>query len=131
MVGLSPAFVCRRAAVKCPRRVNGHHIGCRQEGEIVFYASMNLAEANIMITEFEKRYPPIKVKLNRAGSEKLLTRVLANAAKVFIDFALSHEGQRLEQGFGRLVARTDLVSDQPAAIRQIKMVPVNPELAER
>ena len=103
----------------------------KREGEIVFYASMNLAEANIMITEFEKRYPPIKVKLNRAGSEKLLTRVLANAAKVFIDFVLSHEGQRLQQGFGRLVARTDLVSDQPAAIRQIKMVPVNPELAEK
>ena len=51
----------------------------KREGEIVFYASMNLAEANIMIAEFEKRYPPIKVKLNRAGSEKLLTRILAEA----------------------------------------------------
>ena len=51
----------------------------KREGEIVFYASMNLAEANIMIAEFEKRYPPIKVKLNRAGSEKLLTRVLTEA----------------------------------------------------
>ena len=51
----------------------------KREGEIVFYASMNLAEANIMIAEFEKRYPSIKVKLNRAGSEKLLTRVLAEA----------------------------------------------------
>jgi iron(III) transport system substrate-binding protein len=54
-----------------------------------------------------------------------------NAAKLFIDFALSREGQRLQQGFGRLVARTDLASEQPAAIRQIKMVPVNPELAEK
>ena len=287
----------------------------KREGEIVFYASMNLAEANIMIAEFEKRYPSIKVKLNRAGSEKLLTRVLAearakraaadviqtvefsmhilkrsgvlarriapsdslypknfkdegfwttvyynpyvtayntrlvasrmapktyddlldpkwkgkmmmegtkadwfagmlqimgqerglqymrqlakqepmlreghellaqlvaagegffdinipassvdrvkekgapidwvalgeapaimvgiglasqaahvNAAKLFIDFALSREGQRLQQGFGRLVARTDLASEQPAAIKEIKMVPVNPELAEK
>jgi iron(III) transport system substrate-binding protein len=287
----------------------------KREGEIVFYASMNLAEANIMIAEFEKRYPSIKVKLNRAGSEKLLTRVLAearakrvaadviqtvefsmhilkrsgvlarhispsdslypknfkdegfwttvyynpyvtayntrlvasrmapktyddlldpkwkgkmmmegtkadwfagmlqimgqerglqymrqlakqepmlreghellaqlvaagegffdinipassvdrvkekgapidwvalgeapaimvgiglasqathvNAAKLFIDFALSRKGQRLQQGFGRLVARTDLASEQPAAIRQIKMEPVNPELAEK
>jgi ABC-type glycerol-3-phosphate transport system substrate-binding protein len=51
----------------------------KREGEIVFYASMNLAEANIMIAEFEKRYPSLKVKLNRAGSEKLLTRVLAEA----------------------------------------------------
>ncbi len=287
----------------------------RREGEVVFYASMNLGEANIMIAEFEKRYPFIKVKLNRAGSEKLLTRVLAearakrvsadviqtvefsmhilkrsgvlarhvspndalypknfkeeefwttvyynpyvaayntrlvaprmapktyddlldpkwrgklmmegtkadwfagmlqimgrerglqymrqlakqepmlreghellaqlvaageglcdinipassvdrvkekgapidwialgeapaimvgiglasqaahvNAAKLFIEFALSREGQKLQQGFGRLVARTDLASEQPAAIRQIKMVPVNPELAEK
>jgi iron(III) transport system substrate-binding protein len=54
-----------------------------------------------------------------------------NAAKLFIDFALSREGQKLQQGFGRLVARTDLVSEQPAAIRQIRMVPVNPELAEK
>jgi len=287
----------------------------KREGEVVFYASMNLGEANSMIAEFEKRYPSIKVKLNRAGSEKLLTRILAeatakrvaadviqtvefsmyilrrngvlsrhvppsdsfyptnfkdegfwttvyynpyvtayntrlvtwrmvpktyndlldpkwkkkmtmegtkadwfagmlqimgqerglqymrqlarqepmlreghellaqlvaagegfldinipassvdrvkekgapidwialgeapaimvgiglaaqaahtNAAKLFVDFALSREGQKLQQGFGRLVARTDLASDQPAAIREIKMVPVNPELAEK
>ena len=32
-----------------------------------------------MIAEFEKRYPSIKVKLNRAGSEKLLTRILTEA----------------------------------------------------
>ena len=51
----------------------------KREGEVVFYASMNLAEANIMIAEFEKRYPSIKVKLNRAGSEKLLTRLLTEA----------------------------------------------------
>jgi iron(III) transport system substrate-binding protein len=287
----------------------------KREGEIVFYASMNLAEANIMIAEFEKRYPPIKVKLYRTGSEKLLTRVLTearakrvsadviqtvefsmhifkrrdvlarhisqsdsfypknfkeagfwttvyynpyvtayntrlvaprvlpktyddlldpqwngkmmmegtkadwfagmlqimgqerglkymralakqqptlreghellaqlvaageglldinipassvdrmkgkgapidwialgeapaimvgiglasqaahvNAARLFIDFALSREGQKIQQGFGRLVARTDLASEQPAAIREIKMAPVNPELAEK
>jgi iron(III) transport system substrate-binding protein len=287
----------------------------KREGEVVFTASMNLAEAHIMIAEFEKRYPFIKVKLNRAGSEKLLTRILTearakrvssdviqtvefsmhilkrsgvlaryispsdalypknfkdegfwttvyynpyvaayntrlvaprilpktyddlldpkwkgkmmmegtkadwfagmlqimgqerglqymrqlakqepmlreghellaqlvaagegffdinipassvdrvkekgapidwialgeapaimvgiglaaqaahvNAAKLFIDFALSREGQKLQQGFGRLVARTDLASEQPASIRQIRMVPVNPELAEK
>jgi iron(III) transport system substrate-binding protein len=287
----------------------------RHEAEVVFYASMNLAEANIMIAEFEKRYPSIRVKLNRSGSEKLLTRLLTeararrvsadviqtvefsmhilkqrgilaryispsdslyprnfkdegfwttvyynpyvtayntrlvalemlpksyddlldpkwkgklmmegtkadwfagmlqimgqehglnymrqlarqepmlreghallaqlvaagegffdvnipassvdrvkeksapidwialgeapaimvgtglaaqaahpNAAKLFIDFALSRDGQKLQQGFGRLVARTDLAAEQPTAIRRIKMVPVNPELAEK
>ena len=51
----------------------------RREGEVIYYASMNLGEANALIGEFEKRYPFIKVKLNRAGSEKLLTRVLTEA----------------------------------------------------
>lgn len=51
----------------------------KQEGEIVYYASMNLSEANALIAEFEKHYRPIKVKLNRTGSEKLLTKVLTEA----------------------------------------------------
>lgn len=51
----------------------------KREGEVVYYASMNLSEANALIAEFEKRYPLIKVKLNRTGSEKLLTKVLAEA----------------------------------------------------
>src|SRR5207244_985804 len=61
--------------------------GAKREGEIVFYASMNLGEANILIAEFEKRYPFVKVKLNRTGSEKLLSKVLteARAKKLFAD----------------------------------------------
>jgi iron(III) transport system substrate-binding protein len=59
----------------------------KREGEVVYYASMNLSEANAIIAEFEKRYPFIKVKLHRTGSEKLLTRVLAEfrAKKTFAD----------------------------------------------
>ena len=61
--------------------------GARREGELVYYASMNVAEANAVIGAFEKRYPFIKVKLNRIASEKLLTRVLteARAKKIFAD----------------------------------------------
>jgi iron(III) transport system substrate-binding protein len=61
--------------------------GAKREGEVVFYASMNLGEAHIMMAEFEKRYPFVKVKLNRTGSEKLLTKVLteARAKKIFAD----------------------------------------------
>src|SRR5690349_22128222 len=63
------------------------HDAARREGEVVYYASMNLAEANGVISAFEKRSPFIKVKLNRVGSEKLLTRVLteARAKKFFAD----------------------------------------------
>lgn len=59
----------------------------KREGEVIYYASMNLGEANAIIVEFEKRYPFIKVKLNRTGSEKLLTRVLTEfrAKKTFAD----------------------------------------------
>jgi len=59
----------------------------KREGELVYYASMNLVEANAIIAEFEKRYPFIKVKLHRTGSEKLLTRVLTEfrAKKTFAD----------------------------------------------
>jgi iron(III) transport system substrate-binding protein len=59
----------------------------RREGEVVWYASMNLSEANAVITKFEERYPFIKVRLNRTGSEKLLTKLLAEArlGKSFAD----------------------------------------------
>src|SRR6185295_18468482 len=59
----------------------------KREGELVYYASMNLAEANAIINEFEKRYPYIKVRLQRTGSEKLLTRILTEfrAKKTFAD----------------------------------------------
>jgi iron(III) transport system substrate-binding protein len=59
----------------------------KREGEVAYYASMNLSEANALIGEFEKRFPFIKVKLNRTGSEKLLTRILteARAKKTFAD----------------------------------------------
>lgn len=53
--------------------------GAKREGEVVYYASMNLSEANGVIGAFEKRYPFVKVKLHRTGSEKLLTRVLTEA----------------------------------------------------
>jgi iron(III) transport system substrate-binding protein len=59
----------------------------RREGEVVWYASMNLAEAQAVIAKFEERYPFVKVKLNRTGSEKLLTKVLTEvrAGKTFAD----------------------------------------------
>ena len=59
----------------------------KREGEVVYYASMNLSEANAIVAEFEKRYPFIKVRLQRSGSEKLLSRVLTEfrAKKIFAD----------------------------------------------
>src|SRR5436309_14031174 len=53
--------------------------GAKREGEIVFYASMQLSEANILIAEFEKRYPSVKGTLNRTGSEHLLRNGVTDA----------------------------------------------------
>jgi iron(III) transport system substrate-binding protein len=54
-----------------------------------------------------------------------------NAAKLFLDFVLSREGQKLAQTPGRFVARADLAAEASGATREIKMVPVNPALAEK
>ncbi|HWP59272.1 MAG TPA: extracellular solute-binding protein [Candidatus Acidoferrales bacterium] len=53
--------------------------GAKKEGEVILYASMNIEEANTMIARFQQKYPFVKVKLNRTGSEKLLTKYLAEA----------------------------------------------------
>jgi hypothetical protein len=43
----------------------------------------------------------------------------------------SSEGQKLVHTPGRFIARGDLASEQPAAIKAIKMAPVDPALAEK
>jgi iron(III) transport system substrate-binding protein len=54
-----------------------------------------------------------------------------HAAKLFIDFMLSREAQKLMQGFGRLVARKELTAAQPGVVKEVDFVPVNPALAEK
>ncbi|MGH7845868.1 MAG: ABC transporter substrate-binding protein [Candidatus Binatia bacterium] len=53
--------------------------GAKKEGEINYYASMDLQEANLIASKFKEKYPFINVKLTRGDSERLLTRVLAEA----------------------------------------------------
>ena len=40
---------------------------------------MNVEEANAMIARFQAKYPFVKVKFNRAGNQKLLTKLFAEA----------------------------------------------------
>ena len=54
-----------------------------------------------------------------------------NAAKLFLEFVLSREGQKLMQTPGRHIARSDLANEQAAMLRNLKIVPVNPALAEK
>jgi iron(III) transport system substrate-binding protein len=48
-----------------------------------------------------------------------------NAAKLFIDFVLSREAQRLVLSFDRNSARTDLAQEQ-AAMKDVKLIPLDP-----
>ncbi len=48
-----------------------------------------------------------------------------NAAKLFIDFVLSKEGQQVVLTFERQSARSDLAQEQ-GALKNVKMVPVDP-----
>ena len=61
--------------------------GAKNEGEVEVYATLGIEDATRMVTKFQETYPFVKVKLTRADSEKLLTRVLleARAQKNFTD----------------------------------------------
>jgi iron(III) transport system substrate-binding protein len=53
--------------------------GARKEGQVVFYASMEAPSAQRLVAAFEKKYPFIKVDPTRIGSERMATRLSAEA----------------------------------------------------
>jgi iron(III) transport system substrate-binding protein len=85
--------------------------GARRERELVLYASLTTEEANVLLPKFEARYPFLKVQFVRSGSERLLTRVLAEARakKSFADVV-----QTVEFSMHTLKVRGILGRYQPA-----------------
>jgi iron(III) transport system substrate-binding protein len=53
--------------------------GAKKEGRVVFYASMEAQSAQRLVAQFEKRYPFLKVDATRIGSERMATRLVAEA----------------------------------------------------
>ena len=53
--------------------------GAKKEGRVVFYASMEAQSAQRLVAQFEKKYPFIKVDATRIGSERMATRLVAEA----------------------------------------------------
>src|SRR5688572_19151831 len=51
----------------------------RKEGHVVFYASMETQSAQKLTAGFEKKYSFLKVDAVRIGSEKMATRLIAEA----------------------------------------------------
>jgi iron(III) transport system substrate-binding protein len=53
--------------------------GAKKEGRVVFYASMEAQSAQRLVAQFEKKYPFVKVDATRIGSERMATRLIAEA----------------------------------------------------
>ena len=53
--------------------------GAKKEGQAVFYASMEAPSAQRLTAAFERRHPYIKVEAVRIGSERMATRLIAEA----------------------------------------------------
>src|SRR5215208_3725766 len=53
--------------------------GAKKEGQVVFYASMEVPSQQRLTAAFEKKYPFIKVDATRIGSERMATRLIAES----------------------------------------------------
>lgn len=53
-----------------------------------------------------------------------------NAARLYVDFVLSHEGQKILADMGRYLARSEFMKDQAVKAQGLQMVPVNPASGE-
>jgi iron(III) transport system substrate-binding protein len=53
--------------------------GAKKEGQVVFYASMEAQAAQRISAGFEKKYPFVKLNATRIGSERMATRLIAEA----------------------------------------------------
>jgi iron(III) transport system substrate-binding protein len=51
----------------------------KKEGQVVFYASMETPSAQRLTAAFERKHPYIKVEATRIGSERMATRLIAEA----------------------------------------------------
>jgi iron(III) transport system substrate-binding protein len=51
----------------------------RKEGQVVFYASLDVQAAQHIVAAFGRKYPFIKVDATRIGSERMATRLIAEA----------------------------------------------------
>jgi ABC-type Fe3+ transport system substrate-binding protein len=73
-------------------------------------------------------FPPVPTSLIGIG----ITAQPAhpNAARLYVVFVLSHEGQRILGDMGRYSARADIMREQAARAEGLRMSPVDPELGE-
>ena len=71
---LMPAFGWSQSAPN-PKIIEG----AKKEGQLVYYTTMTLEQSKQTVDLFEKKYPFIKVDATRIGSERMATRLVAEA----------------------------------------------------
>jgi len=73
-------------------------------------------------------FPPAPASLIGIGIAS--QPVHPNAARLYVDFVLSLEGQKTLAELGRYLARAELMQEQAAKAKGLQMIPVSPELGE-
>ncbi len=69
-------FARRGSAAPAPEPVTDALVSAaRKEGAVVFHSSIELSVCQSMVNGFNKRYPDIRVQLERSGAERILQRV--------------------------------------------------------
>ena len=77
----------------------------------------------------------LRLKVNFLGDPKPFEKLISipekaphpNAAKLFVDFVLSREGQNLLRGLRRIPARPDVLPDPPSLIKGLNLYSARPE----
>ena len=73
-------------------------------------------------------FPPVPASLIGIGISS--QPLHPNAARLYVDFALSMEGQKILADLGRYLARLEFMREQMARTKGLQIIPVNPELGE-
>ena len=77
LLGLAAGAVATQAQAAPPGEpVTGGLVeAAKKEGVVVFHSSIELSVCQAMIDGFNKRYPDVKVQLERTGAERILQRI--------------------------------------------------------
>jgi len=114
-----------------PAQESSFVAGAKKEGKVVLYVSAQLSLAQAISKRFEGKYPFLKLEITRTSGENLLNRIRTeklagkilfdvvysaqpshpNGARLFADFLLSPEGQRIIFEDRKIPVRSDVIPE--------------------
>lgn len=125
----------KKLAAQNPRYADGHNLQTQLLAAAEFPVAVNLYGHSVETMKAEGgpvEWVPIEpVVVTLHGLALSAKAPHPNAARLFMDFALSKEGQGLIRGFHRIPSRLDVEPDPPRLMRGLKIFPFSPALAER